>query len=44
VFGNMVLRKIIGLKRDEMTGEWKTLQNGELKELCSRELFVNSIN
>jgi hypothetical protein len=40
----MVLRKIIALKRDEVTGEWKRLLNGELKGLCSKELFADSIN
>jgi len=44
VFGNMVLWKIIGLKGDEMTGEWERLQNGELKGLCSKELFADIIN
>ena len=27
-----------------MTGEWKRLHNGELKGLCSRELFADIIN
>jgi hypothetical protein len=27
VFGNRVLRKIFGLKRDEVTGEWRKLHN-----------------
>jgi hypothetical protein len=27
VFENRVLRRIFGLKRDEITGEWKKLQD-----------------
>ena len=44
VFGNRVLRKIIRLKRDEVTGEWKRLHNGVRKGLCLRELFADRIN
>jgi hypothetical protein len=32
VFENRVLRRIFGLKRDEVTGEWRRLHN---KELCA---------
>jgi len=32
VFENMVLRRIFGPKRDEVTGEWRRLHNEELKE------------
>jgi hypothetical protein len=35
VFENKVLRRIFGLKRDEVTGEWRKLQNGELNDLYS---------
>ena len=36
VFENRVLRRIFGLKRDEVTGEWRKLQNEELNDLyCS---------
>jgi hypothetical protein len=35
VFGNRVLRWIFGLKRDEVTGEWRKLQNEELCDLYS---------
>ena len=33
VFENRVLRKILGPKRDEVTREWKRLQNEELHDL-----------
>jgi len=36
VFENMVLRRIFGPKRDEVTGEWRRLHNEELNYLyCS---------
>jgi len=36
VFENRVLRGIFGLKRDEVTEEWRKLQNEELNDLyCS---------
>ena len=33
VFENRVLRRIVGPKRDEVTGEWKKLHNEELNGL-----------
>ena len=33
MFENMVLRRIIGPKRDEVTGEWTKLHNEELNDL-----------
>jgi len=30
VFGNRLLRRIYGAKRDEVTGEWRKLHNEEL--------------
>jgi len=33
VFENRVLRKILGSKRDEITGEWRKLHNEELNDL-----------
>jgi hypothetical protein len=33
VFENMVLRRIFGPKRDEMTGDWRRLHNKELYAL-----------
>ena len=33
---NRVLRRVFGLKRDELTGEWRKLHNEELNDLyCS---------
>jgi hypothetical protein len=34
VFENRVLRRIFGLKRDEVTGEWRRIHNRELM-LCT---------
>jgi hypothetical protein len=33
VFENRVLRRIFGPKRDEVMGEWRKLQSGELPNL-----------
>jgi hypothetical protein len=35
VFDNMVLKRIFGPKRDEVTGEWRKLHNEELHNLYS---------
>ena len=36
VFENMALRRIFGHRRDEVTGKWRRLHNGELNDLyCS---------
>jgi hypothetical protein len=35
VFEYTVLRRIFGPKRDEVTGEWRKLHNGELHNLYS---------
>jgi hypothetical protein len=35
VFENRVLRRIFGPKRNEVTGEWRKLHNGELHNLYS---------
>jgi hypothetical protein len=35
VFESRVLRRIFGPKRDEVTGEWRQLQNEELHNLYS---------
>ena len=33
VFENRVLRRVVGPKRDEVTGEWRKLYNEELNDL-----------
>jgi hypothetical protein len=35
MFENRMLRRIFGLKRDEMTGECRKLHNEELRDLYS---------
>ena len=35
MFDNMVLRKIFGPRRDEVTGEWRRFYNEELNDLYS---------
>jgi hypothetical protein len=35
VFENRVLRRLFGPKRDNITGEWRKLQNHELNDLYS---------
>ena len=39
----MVLRRIFGPKRDEVTGEWRRLHNEELNDLCSSRNIVRVI-
>jgi len=43
VFENMVLRKIFGPRRDEVTGEWRRLHNEELNDLHSSPNIVRVI-
>jgi len=43
VFENRVLREIFGLKRDEVTGEWRKLHNEELNNLYSSPSIVRVI-
>jgi hypothetical protein len=39
VFENRVLRRIFGPRRDEVTGEWRRLNNEELYNLYSSPNF-----
>jgi len=43
VFENMVLRRIFGPRRDEVTGEWIRLHNEELNDLYSSLNIVRVI-
>jgi hypothetical protein len=43
VFQNRVLRQILGLKRDEVTGEWRKLHNEELSDLYSSSYVIQLI-
>ena len=43
MYENMVLRRIFGSKRDEVTGEWSKLHNEELNDLCSSPSIVRVI-
>ena len=40
VFENMVFRRLFGLKRDEVTGEWRRMHNEELNDLYSSANIV----
>jgi hypothetical protein len=40
---NRVLRRIFGPKRDEVIGEWRKMQNGELHNLYSSPDIVRQI-
>ena len=44
VFENMVLRRIFGPRKDEVTGEWRRLHNEELNDLYSSPNIVRVIN
>jgi hypothetical protein len=43
VFENRVLRRVIGPKRDEVTGEWRKLHNEELNDLYSLPNIVREV-
>ena len=43
MFENMVLRRIFGPRRDEVTGEWRRLDNEELNDLYSSLNIVRVI-
>jgi hypothetical protein len=39
VYGNSVLRRIFGSKRNDVTGEWRKLRNEELMICISHSIF-----
>jgi len=43
VFENMVLKRIFGPRRNEVTGEWRRLHNEELNDLYSSPNIVRVI-
>jgi hypothetical protein len=43
VFENMVLRRIFGSKRDEVTGEWRKVYNEELDDLYSSPTIIRVV-
>ena len=43
MFGNRVLRRIFGPKRDEVTGEWRKLHKEELNDLWRSPIIVRMI-
>jgi hypothetical protein len=43
VFEFRVLRRIFGLKRDEVTGGWRKLRNEELHNLYSSPYIIKTI-
>jgi hypothetical protein len=43
VFDKRVLRRIFGHKRDEVTGGWRKLHNGELHNLYSSPIILRMI-
>jgi hypothetical protein len=43
VFENRILRRIFGLERDEVTGEWRKLHNEELHNLYSSPDIIRQV-
>ena len=43
VFENRVLRRIFGIKRDEVTGEWRILRNKQLNDLKASPNIIRVI-
>ena len=43
VFENRVLRRLVGSKRDEVTGDWRRLHNEELNDLYCSPIIVRVI-
>ena len=44
MFENRVLRRVLWPKRDEVTGEWRTLHNEEFNDTYSSPNIVRVIN
>jgi hypothetical protein len=44
VFENRMLRRILGPKRDEVTGKWRKLHNKELHNFYSSPSVIRIIN
>ena len=43
MFENIVLTKIFGVKKDEITGEWRKLHNPEVYALYSSPNIIRNI-
>jgi hypothetical protein len=43
VFENRALRRIFGLRRDEVTGDWRKLHNEDLHKLYSSPNIIRMI-
>jgi hypothetical protein len=43
VFENRVLRRVVGPKRNEVTGEWRKLHNVEFRDLYSSPRIITII-
>jgi hypothetical protein len=43
VFENIVMRRMFGTKRDEVTGDWRKLHNDELHNLYSSSSIIRNI-
>ena len=43
MFENSVLRRMFGLKRDEVTGDWRKLRDEELNDLYSSPDIIGVI-
>jgi hypothetical protein len=43
VYENMVLRRILGLKREELEGDWRRFHNEELHNLYASQSIINEI-
>ena len=43
VFENKVLRKIFGPKRDDQSGKWRRLHNGELNDIYGKSDIIRIV-